>query len=129
VKNIRAQSQSKAKIKLQLSNVWDPTHNLLGSSKGLGNFSIPGLCSTHLVFYIPAACTPLLLLSLLVISWYWYLQTLLSSAVTMLHQQPLIGFLHDAKPQLLYNTPFCPGTSIAAEAAASLMAFYGLSLC
>ena len=37
--NIRAQPQSKAKVNLQLSNVWDPTHDLLGSSKGLGHFS------------------------------------------------------------------------------------------
>jgi hypothetical protein len=32
-------------------------------------------------------------------------KTLLSSIVTRLHQQPLIGFLHGAKPQLLYTTP------------------------
>jgi hypothetical protein len=49
-KNIRAQSQSKAKIKLQLSNVWDPTHDLLGSSKGLDHFSSPALCSTQVIF-------------------------------------------------------------------------------
>ena len=32
-------------------------------------------------------------------------KTLLSSAVTRLHQQPLIGSLHGAKPQLLCMTP------------------------
>jgi hypothetical protein len=49
-KNIKAQSHSKANIKLQLSNVWHPTHDLLGASKGLGHFSSLVLCSTHLVF-------------------------------------------------------------------------------
>jgi hypothetical protein len=44
--NIRAQSQSKAKVNLQPSNVWDSTHDLLGSSKGLGHFSSQALCST-----------------------------------------------------------------------------------
>ena len=45
--NIRAQSQSKAKINLQPPSVWDPTHNLLGSFKGLGHFSSHAPCSTH----------------------------------------------------------------------------------
>jgi hypothetical protein len=54
-------------------------------------------------------------------------KTLLSSAVTRLHQQPLIGSLHGAKPQLVCITP--SGLSIATEAAPSPMAFYGLSQC
>jgi hypothetical protein len=47
--NIRAQSQSKAKVNLQPSNVWDPTHDLLGSSKDLGHFSSHALCSTRII--------------------------------------------------------------------------------
>jgi hypothetical protein len=47
--NIRAQSQSKAKVNLQPSNVWDPTYDLLGSSKGLGHFSSHALCSTRII--------------------------------------------------------------------------------
>jgi hypothetical protein len=47
--NIRAQSQSKAKINLQPSNVWDPTHDLLGSSKDLDHFSSHVLCSTRVI--------------------------------------------------------------------------------
>ena len=49
-------------------------------------------------------------------------KTLLSSAVTRLHQQPLIGSLHGAKPQLICTTPSSPGPSIAPEAAPSPMA-------
>jgi hypothetical protein len=48
-KNIRAQSQSKAKINLQPSNVWDPTHDLLGSSKSLGHFSSHALYITRII--------------------------------------------------------------------------------
>jgi hypothetical protein len=72
--NIRTQTQSKAKINLQPFNVWDPTHDLLGSSEGLGHFSSHALCSTRVILYTPDACTPLLLLLLVVISWYWHLQ-------------------------------------------------------
>ena len=48
----------------------------------------------------------------MVISWYWHLQTLLSSAVTRLHQQPLIGSLHGAKPQLLCMNPSVLGCQL-----------------
>jgi hypothetical protein len=46
----KSRPQSRAKINLQPSNVRDPTHDLLGSSKGLGHFSSHALCSTHVVF-------------------------------------------------------------------------------
>ena len=47
------------------------THALLGSSKVLGSRFWQ---HTQLAFWALAGSTPLLLLFLLVISWYWYLQ-------------------------------------------------------
>ena len=105
-KNIRAQSQSKVKIKLQLSNVWDPTHDLLDNSKrtkGLGHFSNPVLCSTQLVLYAPDACTLLLLLFFVVN-----------------HGPVNSNTLHD-----LFST----GPSISPESAPSPVAFHDLSKC
>jgi hypothetical protein len=121
-KIIRAQSQSKA------SNVWDPTHDLLGSSKGLGHFSSPALCSTHFVFQAPAACTPLLLLFLVVISWYWHLQNavVFHCNLTSIASHRLSSPCPASTP---LHVPFSPGPSIATEAAPSPLAFHGLSQC
>jgi hypothetical protein len=76
----------KSKFELQPSSVWNPTHNLLGSSKGLGHFSSSALCSTHL-----SSRLQLLVLHCCCCSWWsshgtGISKTLLSSAVTRLHQ-------------------------------------------
>jgi hypothetical protein len=82
---------------LQPSNVWDPTHNLLDSSKGLGHFSSHALCSTRRLQMPVLHCC---------CSWW-------SS-----HGTGISKTLHD---------PFSPGLSIATEAAPSPMAFHSLS--
>ena len=112
--NIRAQSQSKAKVNLQLSNVWDPTHNLLGSSKGLGHFSSHALCSnmssSRLQMPVLHGCC---------CSW-WSFMVLASPKHCMtpsvlgrqlqmrldFHQWPSMAS-HSAEPQLLFMTPSC----------------------
>ena len=102
-KNIRVQSQSKVKIKFQLSNIWDTMHDLLGSSKNLGHFSSPVLCSIQIFLWAPDACTPLLLLFLVVF-----------------HGPGISKTLHD---------PFSPGPWIATEAPPSPVPFHGISQC
>jgi hypothetical protein len=104
-KNIRAQSQSRAKINLQPSNVWAPPRAWVTSP------AMPFVAHTL------SSRLQLPLLHCCCCSWWsshgiGISKTLLSSTVTRLHQQPLIGSLHAAKPQILCMTPSVLGLQL-----------------
>ena len=104
-----------------MSNYLGSTHNLLGYSKGLGSFlQLYTLQHTQLVFWAPAASTPLLCCS------WWSshgtgiskLQGSLATSGLRFHQWPLLGSPQELqpynvtyKPQLLFMIPSCLKTS------------------
>lgn len=90
------------------SNVWDPHMIFCVSPKSWCHFSSSALCSTLSSDW----STPLPLLFLVVIPWYWHLQYARVFHCNYTSPKPLIGSLHGTKPQLLCMTPSVLGCQL-----------------
>ena len=113
-KNIRAQSQSKAKVNLQPSNVWDPTHDLLAPPRAwVTSPAMPFVAhasSSRLQMPVPhCCCCSCGHLMVLASPKHCMTPSVLGLQLQLrlhLHQWPSMAS-HSAKHQLLFMTPSC----------------------
>ena len=106
-------------------NDWDPYMIFWAPPEGCHHISSSALCRT----LSSGWSTPLLLLFLVIIQWYWHLQyagVFHCIWASLIASHRLSSWCQSSTP--VYD-PFSPGQSTAIETALSPIALYGLSQC